>query len=129
MTIVENRAPEGEQFLFVRSDGDTLQVEFIDPDAEPESGLVAEVEDPAPPLSVAQLMLHATGSGGEQVFLTTRVKEIVRRVEETPWHAAKQSSLAEINADGFWDRADRYLVLGRVELMDRIESATAAPKT
>ena len=50
-------------------------------------------------------------------------------MEETPWHAAKQSSLAEINADGFRDRADRYLVLDRVELMDRIESATAAPKT
>jgi ATP-dependent Clp protease ATP-binding subunit ClpC len=32
--IVEKRFPEGEQFLFVRSDGKGIQVEFVDPDAE-----------------------------------------------------------------------------------------------
>ena len=31
--IVEKRFPEGEQFLFVRSDGKGIQVEFVDPDA------------------------------------------------------------------------------------------------
>ena len=32
-TLVEHRYPEGDQFLFVRSDGRALQVEFVDPDA------------------------------------------------------------------------------------------------
>jgi ATP-dependent Clp protease ATP-binding subunit ClpC len=32
-TIVERRVPEGDQFLFVRTDGDSLAVEFVDPDA------------------------------------------------------------------------------------------------
>jgi ATP-dependent Clp protease ATP-binding subunit ClpC len=32
--IVEKRFPEGEQFLFVRSDGEGIQVEFVDPDAD-----------------------------------------------------------------------------------------------
>ena len=32
-TLVEHRFPEGDQFLFVRSDGKSLQVEFVDPDA------------------------------------------------------------------------------------------------
>ncbi|MEQ1834179.1 MAG: AAA family ATPase, partial [Candidatus Eisenbacteria bacterium] len=34
-TIVERRVPEGDQFLFVRTDGDALAVEFVDPDAPP----------------------------------------------------------------------------------------------
>ena len=33
-TIVEHRFPEGDQFLFVRSDGKAIQVEFVDPDAD-----------------------------------------------------------------------------------------------
>ena len=32
--IVEKRFPEGEQFLFVRSDGKGIQAEFVDPDAD-----------------------------------------------------------------------------------------------
>ena len=33
-TIVEQRFPEGDQFVFVRSDGRAIQAEFVDPDAE-----------------------------------------------------------------------------------------------
>ena len=33
-TIVEKRFPEGDQFVFVRSDGRAIQAEFVDPDAE-----------------------------------------------------------------------------------------------
>ena len=36
--IVEKRFPEGEQFLFVRSDGEGIQAEFVDPDADVRSG-------------------------------------------------------------------------------------------
>src|SRR2546422_7262406 len=33
LTIVDRQAPEGDQFLFVRSDGSRIEVEFVDPDA------------------------------------------------------------------------------------------------
>ena len=39
--IVEKRFPEGEQFLFVRSDGEGIQAEFVDPDADAARGSVA----------------------------------------------------------------------------------------
>ena len=127
ITIVENRAPEGEQFLFVRSDGNTLRVEFIDPDAEAEPPPeIAGAEASAASLSVTHLMLHATGAANEQAFLTSRVKDIVMRLDDEPWRAAKEEGLKEINGDGFWNREDRFLVLHRIELMDRIESAAAA---
>lgn len=126
LTIVGNRTPEGEQFLFVRSDGSGLQVEFVDPDAEPEPTL-----EPGPgpatarELSVKGLVLNARGAEDEEAFLAERVREIASRVEGGEWAAAKARGLAEINRDDFWDRDDRYEVLDRVELMDRIESATA----
>ena len=33
-TIVERRFPEGDQFVFVRSDGRAIQAEFVDPDTD-----------------------------------------------------------------------------------------------
>ena len=43
--IVEKRFPAGDQFLFVRSDGEGIQVEFIDPDAD-------DTKPPQRPLNV-----------------------------------------------------------------------------
>ncbi|HSM60308.1 MAG TPA: AAA family ATPase [Longimicrobiales bacterium] len=127
VTIVENRAPEGEQFLFVRSDGDALQVEFVDPDAEPETPPpTSPTTAAAGPLSVTGLMLETTGAAIEEAFLNARVRAIVSRVEDEAWQDAKAEALAQINRGGFWDREDRFDVLDRVELMDRIESATAS---
>jgi ATP-dependent Clp protease ATP-binding subunit ClpC len=124
VTIVENRAPEGEQFLFVRSDGQGLQVEFLDPDAEPEtSGATAEMASTS--LSVAGLVLEATGDEAEKRFLLSRVGGIVSRVGGPEWEAQMTATLSQINRDGFWDREDRYDVLDRVELMDRIQTAAA----
>src|SRR5262249_4228200 len=41
--IVEKRFPAGDQFLFVRSDGEGIQVQFVDPDADAISDPVAPV--------------------------------------------------------------------------------------
>ena len=41
-TIVERRFPEGDQFVFVRSDGRAIQAEFVDPDGDaPPSSAIA----------------------------------------------------------------------------------------
>jgi len=123
LTIVENRTPEGEQFLFVRSNGKRLEVEFVDPDAEP-SGL-ADAHERSGEVSVPALVRGATGAPGEEAFLTGRVAQIAARLESEAWRAAKAQGLSEMSLDGFWDRQDRFDVLDRVELMDRIESAAA----
>ncbi|HSR42788.1 MAG TPA: AAA family ATPase, partial [Longimicrobiales bacterium] len=39
VAMVEHQVPEGDQFLFVRSDGEELQVEWVDPDAPDEEEL------------------------------------------------------------------------------------------
>ena len=63
-TIVEKRFPEGEQFVFFRSDGRAIQAEFVDPDAETPAAS-------APPSSIAaarrprlpSMILAPRGSG------------------------------------------------------------------
>ena len=42
-TIVERRFPEGEQFVFFRSDGRAIQAEFVDPDDD-DAGRFAAAE-------------------------------------------------------------------------------------
>jgi ATP-dependent Clp protease ATP-binding subunit ClpC len=123
VTIVENRAPEGEQFLFVRSDGVDLQVEFVDPDAESEPALGPD-DRAGGAFSVSAMILGPTTDEAEVAFLSQRVSDLTERVESDAWRGAKSSGLAEMNQNGFWDRDDRFEILSRVELMDRIESAT-----
>ena len=125
VTIVENRAPGGEQFLFVRSKESELEVEFVDPDAGPEAETRIESDGAPGPLSVRGLMVRSKGTLAEKSFLVDRVDEIVSRLSGSPWRAAKDEALAEVNRDGFWDREDRFEVVDRVELMDRIEAAGA----
>ena len=44
-TIVERRFPEGEQFVFFRSDGRAIQAEFVDPDADASAAPPATAAD------------------------------------------------------------------------------------
>ncbi|MDX1648029.1 MAG: AAA family ATPase [Longimicrobiales bacterium] len=130
VTIVENRAPEGDQFLFVRSDGSRLQVEFVDPEAEPEpvhrrESTRAEGEG----LTVAGMILQPTGDPAEEEFLARRVDRVVDRVEGRTWQETKNRGLLEMSEEGFWERDDRFDALGRIELMDRIESAVATVRS
>ena len=46
-TLVEHRFPEGDQFLFVRSNGKAIEVEFLDPNAEA-AGTASPEAEPVP---------------------------------------------------------------------------------
>src|SRR4030095_6229700 len=87
-TLVEHRFPEGDQFLFVRSDGKGLQVEFVDPDAP---------EDERPPLDVApagiadstltlgRMMLQPSGSAAEHAALAAEMTRLEARLADDRW--------------------------------------------
>lgn len=133
MTIVEHRFPEGDQFLFVRSDGHGIQVEFIDPDepwpgdargAAAASANVAEADLPAAGapagLSLGRLVLAPRGDDEARQFLVGRMTTLAERLSGEAWHADKDALLAAINREGFWSAGDRFDTLDRVERMDRI---------
>lgn len=128
MTIVNHQHPEGDQFLFVRSDNNSIEVEFIDPDA-PLS--VPADSDPLKPTEevsfltpgVKKMILASEGLKTEADHLADIYSHISRSVASSDWQAQKSDALQQIAGPEFWQKPDCYAVLGRVEFMDRIEAA------
>jgi ATP-dependent Clp protease ATP-binding subunit ClpC len=127
MTMVQNQAPDGEQFLFVRSDGEALSVEFVDPDSElsDDHAPDAVVTDPAAEMSLAALMLSSRVPENATAYLVHQFDEVSARTSGKEWEEAKSAYLNEINSEKFWSRDDRHHVLDRVELIDRLDSAVS----
>jgi ATP-dependent Clp protease ATP-binding subunit ClpC len=119
-TIVERRVPEGDQFLFVRTDGDSLAVEFVDPDAPTSISIATAAATRAADLRAIAWDPH--GSAGEMDELRTAMERFAARVEGAEWTETKARWLAMPSSEGFWQRSDRFEVLGRAEYMDRIEA-------
>ena len=125
-TIVRHEVPAGDQFLFVRSDGERLDVLFIDPDA-PEAvdditPAEPQVAEERPGVDVRQLVLDARGTPAEVDALDDRYGEILATVESPDWERRKADALAQMRTAGFWESPTRYAVLGLAEYMDRIEA-------
>lgn len=128
ITMVQNEVPVGEQFLFVRSNGERLTVEFIDPDANPEPGDAggSRVAGSTGELSLAALMLSPDAFDGAAEFLAGEMSEVAARMRTDDWIDRKSRSIEQIGGEGFWDRGDRHRILDRIELTDRLDSAAAA---
>jgi ATP-dependent Clp protease ATP-binding subunit ClpC len=126
-TIVERRFPEGDQFVFVRSDGKSIQAEFVDPDldvdaprpAQPQRG--SEVQGAPPPL--AAMILSATGSPEEQTVLAAGLQEIETTLASPAWEKLQNDGLERMREADFWSRPDRHETLAQIALMDRVKAA------
>ena len=125
--IVDRKAPEGEQFLFVRADGDKLAVEFADPDGAPTATRVSG----AAPFdgSLAAIMYEPRGTHAEVARLRDTLEALSGLAGSESWRQRKEALLAEVSAAGFWERGDRHAILGRAEYLDRIESALRSAKS
>jgi ATP-dependent Clp protease ATP-binding subunit ClpC len=122
-TIVDHQYPEGDQFLFVRSDGESIEVAFVDPD-EPEEYEEVEAGQPvtaSEPLHVRDIVLSPRGESGELIFLKHQYEQLVQKVENETWSGMKNSLIESMNNPGFWGSQERYRILGKAEYMDRIE--------
>lgn len=128
--IVEKRFPEGEQFLFVRSDGNAIQVEFVDPDADAttEEGLSAVPAEPAAASALVSAILAPTGSGAEFQMLQGEYDDIERTLESSQWNGLKDELSEEMAEAEFWSRPDRFATLARFALIDRVKAAAETAK-
>lgn len=122
--IVEKRFPEGEQFLFVRSDGNGIQAEFVDPDAGAPTDKQAATPGAAAPSSLAAVVLAPSGSQSEFQMLRDEYAGIERTLQSAEWLGLKDNLADDMSAAEFWNRADRFGVLARFALMDRVKSAS-----
>lgn len=122
MTIVNHQFPEGDQFLFVRSNGKEIEVEFIDPDGEAKPPADSTPEAAGKELHLAEIVLDAYGISSEVEFLEMRFNEMTAIIQGRDWKDHKSAALARMSASGFWDDPDRFKTLGLAEYMDRIEA-------
>jgi ATP-dependent Clp protease ATP-binding subunit ClpC len=132
MTIVNHQFPEGDQFLFVRSstDGEALDVQFVDPDAPEEgsdSSIVADEVVEAESTEARELRLEAVvldprGTPEELRVLQLKYDEVAAQVEDDAWAARKADALREMQLGDFWNSPARFSVLGSIEYMDRVET-------
>ena len=121
-TLVEHRFPEGDQFLFVRSDGKAIEVEFVDPDAEPAASGATE-PDVDSNLSLPSIILRPTGSSAERASLAAAWREIGGILAGETWSARVDRFRLALADPSIWSRDDRHRVFSSIELADRIAEA------
>lgn len=124
--IVERRFPEGDQFVFVRRDGNGLTAQFVDPDSDGEevaSATMASVASPGAPTDLFAMMRSPQGTPEEAAALAAYLQPITNRFHGSEWRTAKADLSGRISAEGFWSDSGRFRTLARLELMDRIEVA------
>ena len=131
LTIVNHQFPEGDQFLFVRSspDAQSLDVQFVDPDAPAEGEVAAEEvdelsfdEEAARELRLEGVALDPKGAPEELRFLQEQYDDVAAQVEASGWRERKEEALREMQSADFWSAPERFSLLGAVEYMDRIEA-------
>lgn len=123
-TLVEHRFPEGDQFLFVKSNGKEIEVEFVDPDAG-----AGAAEDAVPEeqdsrgLSLPSIVLGPTGSTAERSTLAASWREIGVELSGEAWKARDDRLRLALADPAIWSRDDRHRVFSGLELADRIGEA------
>lgn len=125
-TIVDRDYPQGDQFLFVRSGGRSIEVEFVDPDAPEKDAYPPwpQTDRPAPasPSRLEEIALDPAGTPEEIELLRSSFERLAKEIEAEAWKGDKAKSLAMTSERDFWDAPNRYSVLGRIEVLDRIET-------
>ncbi len=122
--IVEKRFPEGDQFVFVRSDGRAIQAEFVDPDADDDAafaGPPAHADGETP--SLPAMILSAEGSDIEIAELEAQTEQLSDRLASPDWDALRLDLAGRMAAPGFWSHPSRFETLARIALMDRVRAA------
>jgi ATP-dependent Clp protease ATP-binding subunit ClpC len=123
-TIVERRFPEGDQFVFIRSDGRAIQAEFVDPNTStPAVSAPSDPSDSGKPRTLAAMILTPYGTATEVDALETAYIEMEQSLESTDWEDLKTHLSKLMMMPDFWTRSDRYETLSRLALMDRVATA------
>ena len=130
-TIVEKRFPEGDQFVFVRSDGNAIQAEFVDPDAdEPAHRTRAkDIDASGKELALPAMILGPEGNDDERDVLEAELLKVDETVLSEAWEQRKAALAAEMQTPQFWASEARFAILSRLALIDRVRAATETARS
>lgn len=122
--IVEKRFPEGDQFVFVRSDGSSIQAEFVDPDADDTaSASPAALSTNGEIPSLTGMILAADGIDLEIATLEAEAGKLAERLNSSAWADLRAELAERMAAPEFWSHPSRFETLARIALMDRVRAA------
>ena len=129
-TIVEQRFPQGDQFVFVRSDGRAIQAEFVDPDLDAAPAAAAAIikgthEQP----TLVEMILSPQGNEAERHALDAEIGALDETLASEAWEALKDELSAAMLEAGFWSNPDRHATLARLALMDRVKAAAETARS
>jgi len=130
--IVERRLPEGDQFVFVRSDGHAIQGEFVDPDNDTfDETFDPTCAEPAAvkPLALPAMILSPGGTEAEVAALAAEYTDVETAIASDAWVELKAALTEKLRAPDFWMGSDRYTTLARLALMDRVKEAAGTAKS
>ncbi len=121
-TMVEHRFPEGDQFLFVRSNGSQIEVEFVDPDAQPQDD---DAIGPAPDegLTLPSVILRQSGSNSERAFITAQWRELSDQLASDNWRTRTDDLRLALADPAIWSNDKRFQTFSNLELIGRIDEA------
>jgi ATP-dependent Clp protease ATP-binding subunit ClpC len=121
-TIVEQRFPEGDQFVFVRSDGHAIQAEFVDPDLDVAPPGPADAGGGELP-ELTEMILAPQGSDVELQALAVAFRRLEATLASDAWEGLKTELLTPMLDQSFWSKPERFVTLSRLALMDRVRAA------
>jgi ATP-dependent Clp protease ATP-binding subunit ClpC len=128
-TIVERRFPEGDQFLFIRSDGKAIQAEFVDPDGEEDGNAWTDTPPASGRVLLPSMILAASGTAAEVQSLEEVYQAIVTQLGSKDWEREKKGLSGNMQSSDFWNSPERYEVLARIALMDRVRAAAGTAES
>lgn len=118
-SIVEHRTPQGDQFLFVRSVGDRLEAEFVDPNVP-----ASTAPRNAPRDGDLRALVYAPDASADAIEdLRAAFARLADTLDAATWSEARDADYARMNERDFWSQPNRFEVLDRIERRHRIESA------
>ena len=126
-TIVEQRFPEGDQFVFVRSDGHAIQAEFVDPDLDETPARPTDFVGERPALT--EMILAPQGSDAELHALEAELAALDEAIASEEWETLKAELSAPMLEASFWSKPERYATLSRLALMDRVRAAAETARS
>src|SRR5690606_23463215 len=87
----------------------------------------AVTEAPGPDLqtriSLPRMILQPAGSEEEQASLSAQLARFESSLSEESWLAVETTLSNEMQSPGFWESAERFRVLSRYALLDRVKAA------
>ena len=74
------------------------------------------------------MILQATGAAEERAALVSELDRIERKLTGGPWATLEASLVAGMHQQDFWNRPERFDVLARYALIDRVKAAVGTAR-